>query len=115
MKNRLWKAYENWETELDKNEWYFSECFDALAAKLSPSEAFDSIPDILDVLLHVKETYLLNETLEFLLIIYNTANTTELHPALLATCREINCKLEQLGDSYSKSTWVELKQMLRVI
>jgi hypothetical protein len=114
MDNLLWNIYANWESELDKNEWYFSDCFDTLAASLSSSDAFDAIPAVLDVLLHVKETYLLNETLEFLLIIYNTANTTELHPALLATCREIHCKLEQLGDSYSKSAWNELKQMLRV-
>jgi hypothetical protein len=115
MDNLLWNIYANWESELDKNEWYFSDYFDALAASLSSSDAFDAIPAVLDVLLHVKETYLVNETLDFLLILYNKADTTELHPVLLAKCYEINCKLEQLGDSYSKSTWVELKQMLRVI
>ncbi|QXE02429.1 ABC transporter [Terribacillus sp. DMT04] len=114
MKDRLWKIYENWEIELDKNEWYFSDCYDELTENLSSSDAYDAIPAVLDVLLHVKDTYLVNETLDFLLIIYNIADTTEVHPILLAEWHEINRKLEQMGDSFSVSAWDELRQMLRI-
>ncbi|MFS0562077.1 hypothetical protein AB1K91_15175 [Terribacillus sp. 179-K 1B1 HS] len=98
MKQALWKMFVNWEEELDQNEWYFSDCYEELTRNLSSSDAFEAIPDIIFVLLAVKDTYLVSETLDFLDTVYNIANTTEIHPLLREEWRNINQHIHRLGD-----------------
>ncbi|MFP7494374.1 hypothetical protein SFC66_11350 [Terribacillus saccharophilus] len=59
MKNELLRVFENWEAELGKDEWYFSHCYEELTKDLSSSDAFTAIPDVISVLLTVKDAYLL--------------------------------------------------------
>lgn len=108
------RVFDDWETELDKNEWYFTDCYEELTKGLSSSDAFAAIPDIIDVLLTIKETYLLNETLDFLRIVYNVADTTEIHPILLEQWENITRHIQWFDDSYSNSVWKELQYMLRI-
>ncbi|MFB1100564.1 ABC transporter [Terribacillus sp. JSM ZJ617] len=108
------KIFANWETKLEKNEWYFSDCYAELTKGLSSSDAFVSIPDVINVLLTIKETSLLNEALDFLGIVYNIADTTEIHPMLLVQWENITQHIQWFGDNYSYSAWKEIQYMLRL-
>ncbi|MEC0303097.1 ABC transporter [Terribacillus saccharophilus] len=114
MRNELLRIFANWEIELKENEWYFSDCYEELTKELSSSDAFAAILDVIDVLLLIKEAYLLNETLEFLGIIYNIADTTEIHPMLLVQWENITRHIQWFGDSYSYSAWKDIQYMVRI-
>ncbi|SDD35387.1 hypothetical protein SAMN05421663_109140 [Terribacillus halophilus] len=99
---------------MTRNEWYFSDCYEALTKDLSSSDAFEAIPDVIIVLLTVKDTYLLSETLDFLDTVYNIANTTEIHPLLREEWRNIKQHIHRLGDDYSHNVWRKLNKTLGV-
>ncbi|PAD21174.1 ABC transporter [Terribacillus saccharophilus] len=114
MRDELMRIFANWEKELEKNEWYFSDCYEELTMNLAPFEAFSAIPDVISVLLTVKDSFLLNETIDFLDTLYIIADTTEIHPMLQAECENIRLHIQRFGDNHSHVAWKVLKRMLRI-
>lgn len=108
------KVFEDWEAELEKNEWYFADCYEELTMNLSSSEAFSAIPDVISVLLTVKDSFLLNETIDFIDTLYNLADTTEIHPIIQAEWENITVHIQRFGDNHSHVAWKGLKHMLRI-
>ncbi|WP_095271060.1 MULTISPECIES: ABC transporter [Terribacillus] len=108
------KIFANWETKLEKNEWYFSDCYEELTTNLSSFEAFSAIPDVISVLLTVKDPFLLNETIDFLDTLYIIADTTEIHPMLRGEWENIKSHIQRFGDNHSYVAWKGLTHMLRI-
>ena len=79
---RLLEIYVEWEDKLNNDEWYFSNSFESITKGMSPEEAYNYIPNVIDVLLRLDDDFLIWETLYFLIEIYSIADTTEIHPHL---------------------------------
>lgn len=106
--------YTEWQQKLDENEWYFSNAFEELLNRLSPAEAYDYIPVVIDELIQLRHSYLIGETLDFLHSVYNRADTTEIHPIVEKEFRNIENVIHQYGDKYSKYAFNELRTILRM-
>lgn len=78
------EIFKDWEEKLEENHFYFVHSYEKLTDNLSSEDAFNSRPDVLSVLLSLKDSYLISETIDFLHRIYNLANTTEIHPFIKA-------------------------------
>ena len=50
-----------WEDKLDKDEWYFSNSFESITKEMSPEEAFNYIPNVIEVLLKLDDDLIQKE------------------------------------------------------
>jgi hypothetical protein len=51
MDKKLLEIYVKWEDELEVDEWYFSNSFDSITKGMSREEAFNYIPNVIEMLL----------------------------------------------------------------
>ena len=110
---KLLEVYIDWQDKLDADEWYFSNAFEAISKDMSSENAFNYIPEVLNVLLDLDEDYLIWVTLYFLIDLYRIAETTEIHPILEKNWSELKEHIQKYGDSYS-TPYQEMKRFLRV-
>ena len=110
----LSEIYTDWQDKLDQDEWYFSPSFEKIIERLTPIEAFDSIPSVINELIKLREPYLIGETLDFLQSIYHKADTTEVHPVVKRELKNIETVVQNVGDDYSKNALREWKTFLRI-
>jgi hypothetical protein len=80
----------DWEDKLAKDEWYFCNVRESLTNNLSPSDAFDDIPDVVDLILRQSDDYIFYECLLLLLSLARISNTTEIPPCLLSKIELLN-------------------------
>jgi hypothetical protein len=113
MDKRLSEIYFRWEDEIDKDEWYFSNSFEAITKEMSAEEAFNFIPSVVDMLFKLDDDYLIWETLYFLINLYNIAETTKIHPYLEDRWIKLAEYLRNHEDSF-KTPYKELKRHLRI-
>ncbi|GIP61898.1 MULTISPECIES: hypothetical protein [Virgibacillus] len=114
MEQKLLNIFENWEAELDQNEWYFRESFEELTEGLSAEEAFNAIPKICSVILKLNNSFLIGETIDFLHEIYNVADTTEIHSFLHEHLDEIQKHINQYSDDFGKNAFNGFKELIRL-
>ncbi|MDQ0971455.1 hypothetical protein QFZ31_001333 [Neobacillus niacini] len=113
MDDRLLEIYEEWEDKLDKDEWYFSNSFESITKGMSPEEAFNYIPNVIEVLLKLDNDFLLWETLYFLIELYSLAGTTQIHPLLESNWSKLIQHIKKYEDSYA-TPFKELVRQLRL-
>ncbi len=70
MDKRLLEIYVDWEDKLDQDEWYFSNAFESITKGMSPEEAFNYIPNVIEMLIKLDDDFLIWETLYFLIELY---------------------------------------------
>jgi len=113
MKQELSDIYVNWQDKLQEDEWYFSNAFDDIERGMSAGEAFDYIPVIIKQILILNNDFLVWNTLYFLLSIYSTAKTTEIHSELKKNWLTLSEHISDYEDSFEKP-FQELKRYLRI-
>ncbi|WP_244950516.1 hypothetical protein [Psychrobacillus lasiicapitis] len=52
-----------WEDKLNNDEWYFSNCFETITKGMSAEEAFNYMPDVIDMIFKLNNEFLIYETL----------------------------------------------------
>lgn len=109
----LLDIYTDWEDKLNDDEWYFSNSFQSITKEMSPEEAFNYIPNVIEVLFKLDHDYLIWESLYFLNQLYGVANTTEIHPFLERNWSLLDAHLKKYDDSYA-TPFMELKRHLRI-
>lgn len=110
---RLLDIYMEWEDKLDGDEWYFSNSFESITKGMSPEEAFNYIPYVIEVLFKLDDDFLVWETLYFLNELYSLADTTQIHPFLESNWSLLNKHIKKYEDSYA-TPFKELKRHLRI-
>ncbi|MDQ0268291.1 ABC transporter [Cytobacillus purgationiresistens] len=110
---RLLVIYEEWEVKLDKDEWYFSNSFAAIAKGMTSEEAFNYIPNVIGVLFKLDDDYLVWESIYFLIELYSIADTTQIHPILESNWSLLTNHIKKFNDSYA-TPFKELKDHLRI-
>lgn len=68
----------DWQSALERDEWFFSRLEDDIAARLSSSEAFAAIDELTELLLQQRELALQYYCGVFLLTLARRSDTTEL-------------------------------------
>ncbi|MEH7126509.1 ABC transporter [Bacillus sp. JJ1773] len=102
-----------WEDKLDKDEWYFSNSFELITKGMSPKEAFNYIPNVIEVLLQLGDDFLVGETHYFLIELYSLADTTQIHPHLESNWSMLTQYIKKYEDSYA-IPFKELRRQLRI-
>ena len=110
---RLLDIYIEWEDKLDKDEWYFSNSFELITKGMTPEEAFNYIPNIIEALIKLDDDFLVWETLYFLIEIYVLADTTQVHPFLERNWSMLEKHIRKYEDSYA-TPFREFKGYLRI-
>jgi hypothetical protein len=110
---RLLEIYDEWEDKLDKDEWYFSNSFESITKGMSSEEAYNYIPNVLDLLLKLDDDFLIWETIYFIIELYSIADTTQIHPYLESNWSVLTQHLKSYQDSYA-TPFKELKTQLRL-
>ncbi len=90
-----------WEDKLDQDEWYFSNAFESITKGMSPEEAFNYIPNVIEMLIKLDDDFLIWNTLYFLIELYYLADTTEIHPFLNENWAILKNHIKKYKDSYS--------------
>jgi len=110
---RLLEIYDEWEAKLDKDEWYFSNSFEAITDGMSSEEAYNYIPNVIDVLLKLDDDFLIWETIYFLIELYSIADTTQIHPYLESNLSVLTQHMKNYQDSYA-TPFKELIRQIRI-
>lgn len=113
MDKKLLGIYVEWEVKLEVDEWYFSNSFESITKGMSSEEAFNYIPNIIEMLLKLEDDYLVWETLYFLIQLYGLADTTQIHPFQETKWSMLTKHIKKYADSYATPLW-ELKRNLRI-
>lgn len=113
MDKRLLDIYKDWEDKLETDEWYFSNSFESITVGMSPEEAFNYIPNVIEVLFKLEDDYLIWETLYFLIGLYRIANTTQVHAQLESNWSTLTKHIKNYKDSYA-TPFKELTNHLRI-
>jgi hypothetical protein len=111
--SRLLEIYVGWEDKLEKDEWYFSNSFESITKGMSSEEAFNYIPNVIDVVFNLGDEYLIWETLYFLMELYSIADTTQVHPYLESNWSSLKQHIKKYEDSYA-TPFKELIRQLRI-
>ncbi|WP_375349360.1 ABC transporter [Peribacillus sp. Hz7] len=107
------EIHDEWEDKLDKDEWYFSNSFESITKGMSSEEAYNYIPNVLDLLLKLDNDFLIWETIYFLIELYSIADTTQIHPYFESNWSVLTQYLKNYQDSYA-TPFKELKIQLRI-
>ncbi|WP_254660212.1 ABC transporter [Lysinibacillus xylanilyticus] len=113
MDCRLLEIFVGWEDKLGDDEWYFSNSFESIYKGMSSEEAFNYIPNVIEVLFKLDDDYLIWETLHFLMQLYSIADTTQIHPFLERNWSPLKQHLMIYEESYA-SPFKELTRQLRI-
>ena len=113
MDKKLLEIYVKWEEELEVDEWYFSNSFDSITKGMSREEAFNYIPNVIEMLLKLDNDYLVWQTLYFLIQLYGLADTTQIHPFQETKWSMLTKHIQKYADSYA-TPFGELKRNLRI-
>ncbi|MFJ8235525.1 ABC transporter [Ureibacillus sp. NPDC094379] len=95
------------------DEWYFSNSFESITKGMTSEEAFNYLPQVIEMLFKLDEDYLIWETLYFLMDLYTIADTTQVHPFLERNWFELTNHIKRFNDSYA-TPFRELKRHLRI-
>jgi hypothetical protein len=109
----LLDTYIDWQDKLDNDEWYLSNSFELITKDMSPEEAFNYIPNVIEMLFKLDDDFLIWETLYFLIELYNNANTTQIHPFLERNWSLLKKYITKYKDSYA-TPFKELGRYLRI-
>ncbi|MFT4417270.1 ABC transporter [Fredinandcohnia humi] len=100
-----------WEDKVDNDEWYFSHSFESITEGMSSKEAFNYIPNVIEVLFKLDDDFLIWETLYFLIELYSIDDTTQVHPSIENNLSQLKQHILKYQDSYT----TPFKKLMRVL
>ena len=102
----------DWQSKLQREEWYFTTLRKELTDGLEPHEAFSVIPEAVDLTLEQSDRFLCLECFELLLALARVSDTTEVHPVLNDKWEQLCSHVSQFG-RYSRQRVAELGRWYR--
>jgi hypothetical protein len=96
-----------WQSAVQADEWFFARLCERLVDRLVPSEAFEGIAGVAELILRESDPYLQTEQGTLLLALARHSDTTELHPVLEEHWQRVMARLpkmlaDQLSSWYRK-------------
>jgi hypothetical protein len=88
----------DWQSDLERDEWFFSRLEDQIVARLSPSEAFAAIDEVVEVLIQQHEPMLRYYCSTFLIRLARLSDTTELPSGLHSAWDTVEHLLSDASD-----------------
>ncbi len=97
LKDKFKSRIVGWETKLQEDEWFFATLRRELTADLQPNEAFNAIPDAVELTLEQADRFLCYECFELLLSLAHVSDTTEVHQVLNDKWEQLCSHMSQFG------------------
>lgn len=104
---------QDWEAKLQEDEWYFAQNLGGIIQSLEPWQAFDLIPEAVDIVLAQTDPYLVDECFGLLFGLYGRADTTEIPPYLAQNWDRLVQHVSGTG-SYGQRQVEELRRFLHL-
>ena len=102
----------NWQTELQKDEWFFAKARDKIDTAFTAEDAFSAIMEVVFFIQSETNPYLCTECIELLYSLIRKSDTTEIPKGLLQNLHVLKEKLAE--DTYSLNILQEIEAHYRI-
>jgi|GEM_PF-453812 hypothetical protein len=102
----------NWQTELQKDEWFFAKARDKIDAAFTSEDAFSAIMEVVFFIQSETDPYLCTECVELLYSLIRKSDTTEIPQDFLQSFHVLKEKLAK--DTYSLNILQEIEAHYRI-
>ena len=102
----------NWQTELQKDEWFFAKARDKIDTAFTAEDAFSAIMEVVFFIQSETNPYLCTECVELLYSLIRKSDTTEIPKGFLQNLHVLKEKLAE--DTYSLNILQEIEAHYRI-
>ncbi len=102
----------NWQTELQKDEWFFAKARDKIDTAFTAEDAFSAIMEVVFFIQSETNPYLCTECIELLYSLIRKSDTTEIPKGFLQNLHVLKEKLAK--DMYSLNILQEIEAHYRI-
>ena len=102
----------NWQTELQKDEWFFAKARDKIDTAFTAEDAFSAIMEVVFFIQSETNPYLCTECVELLYSLIRKSDTTEIPKGFLQNLHVLKEKLAK--DMYSLNILQEIEAHYRI-
>jgi len=102
----------NWQTELQKDEWFFAKARDKIDTAFTAEDAFSAIMEVVFFIQSETNPYLCTECIELLYSLIRKSDTTEIPKGFLQNLHVLKEKLAK--DTYSLNILQEIEAHYRI-
>ena len=102
----------NWQTELQKDEWFFAKARDKIDTAFTAEDAFSAIMEVVFFIQSETNPYLCTECVELLYSLIRKSDTTEIPKGFLQNLHVLKEKLAK--DTYSLNILQEIEAHYRI-
>ena len=102
----------NWQTELQKDEWFFAKARDKIDTAFTAEDAFSAIMEVVFFIQSETNPYLCTECIELLYSLIRKSDTTEIPKGCLQNLHVLKEKLAK--DTYSLNILQEIEAHYRI-
>ena len=102
----------NWQTELQKDEWFFAKAQDKIDTAFTAEDAFSAIMEVVFFIQSETNPYLCTECIELLYSLIRKSDTTEIPKGFLQNLHVLKEKLAK--DMYSLNILQEIEAHYRI-
>jgi len=102
----------NWQTELQKDEWFFAKARDKIDTAFTAEDAFSAIMEVVFFVQSETNPYLCTECIELLYSLIRKSDTTEIPKGFLQNLHVLKEKLAK--DTYSLNILQEIEAHYRI-
>ena len=102
----------NWQTELQKDEWFFAKARDKIDTAFTAEDAFSAIMEVVFFIQSETNPYLCTECIELLYSLIRKSDTTEIPKGFLQNLYILKEKLAK--DTYSLNILQEIEAHYRI-
>ena len=102
----------NWQTELQKDEWFFAKARDKIDTAFTAEDAFSAIMEVVFFIQSETTPYLCTECVELLYSLIRKSDTTEIPKGFLQNLHVLKEKLAK--DTYSLNILQEIEAHYRI-
>ncbi|UTC43447.1 hypothetical protein [Treponema sp. OMZ 857] len=102
----------NWQTELQKDEWFFAKARDKIDTAFTAEDAFSAIMEVVFFIQSETNPYLCTECVELLYSLIRKSDTTEIPQGFLQNLHVLKEKLAK--DTYSLNILQEIEAHYRI-
>ena len=104
----LTNARKEWKNKIAENEWYFSELRELLLQEIDETERFQSLNDIILIIIDENDSYFSIELLELFFYLVKKFNTSEVPIELINNISRLNERF--INEPYQKNLWEDIKR-----
>ena len=102
----------NWQTELQKDEWFFAKERDKIDNSFTAEEAFNAIMEVVFLIQSETNTYLCTELTNVLYLLIRKSDTTEIPKGFVPSLQVLKKKFSK--DMYSLNILNEIESYYRI-